>query len=135
MHQSMPCIDQSRPLADEPLTHPVQRLEILLVDVLDGNTAHGRPRHGFSDSRGVAPIVCMRLHGGLDTRGRHACDLVPLVAPVTGGSGAMKGIRAWRVSCVRHPIVPVVSVPTRWKIFFARSMPTVVTWGFMGLVS
>jgi hypothetical protein len=36
MHQPVYCIDQGRPLADEPLTHPVQRLEILLVDVLAG---------------------------------------------------------------------------------------------------
>jgi hypothetical protein len=54
---------------------------------------------------------------------------------VTRGSCAMKGIRAWRVSCLRHTILPVVSVPTRWKIFLARSMPTVVTWCFSGLVS
>jgi hypothetical protein len=31
--------------------------------------------------------------------------------------------------------LPVMSVPTRWKIFLARSMPTVHTFCFMGLVS
>jgi hypothetical protein len=36
---------------------------------------------------------------------------------VTGGSGAIKGTKAWRVSRLRHTIWPVVSVPTRWKLF------------------
>jgi hypothetical protein len=54
---------------------------------------------------------------------------------VTGGSCAIKDIRAWRVSRLRHTIFPVGSVPTRWKIFLAKSMPTVHTFCFIGLVS
>jgi len=72
MYHSMPCIDQSRPLADEPLTHAVQRLDILLVHVLDGHKAPGRPRHRFRDRFGITHIVFVRLHVGLDKLRRHA---------------------------------------------------------------
>jgi hypothetical protein len=82
MHQPVYFIDQGRPLADEPLTHPVQRVEILLVDVLEGDKAHGRPCHRFGNGLGIAPIVCVRLHVGLDKLGSHAFDLMALNVPV-----------------------------------------------------
>jgi hypothetical protein len=43
---------------------------------------HGRPCHRFRDSLGIAHIVFVRLHVGLDKLGRHAFDLVYLVAPL-----------------------------------------------------
>ena len=46
------------------LTKP---LDILLVGtLLDGYKAHGRPRSRLSDSLGIAHIVLVRLHKGLD---------------------------------------------------------------------
>jgi hypothetical protein len=74
-----------------------------------------------------------RLHIGLHKLGRHEFDRMslvtelarPVMGPTTGlhadghwGSCARKGTRAWRVSRLRHTILPVMSVPTRWKIFW-----------------
>ena len=65
----MHCIHQGRPLGDEPLTHAMERLDILLVDVLDRHKAHGRTRHRFRDGLGIATAVFVRLTYGLTNCG------------------------------------------------------------------
>jgi len=128
-------IDQSRPLADEPLTYPVQRLDILLVDVLDGNKAHGRPCHRFSNGLGIAHVVFVRLHVGLNKLGRHEFDLVALVAqlacPVMGSATGLhadghrgqlrhKGYQSMaRQPLAPHNLSPGVS-PHEVKDFFGQ---------------
>lgn len=77
-------INQSRPCADEPFTHPVQRLDILLVDVFGRHKAHGRPRHGFRDNLGVTHIILVRLDKGLDELGCQELDVVPMLAEAPG---------------------------------------------------
>lgn len=128
VHEPVHFVDQGHALADEPLPHPGEGVEILLGNILRGYKAHGRPRHGFRDGFGIAHVILVRLDKGRDELGRHALDLMTMLAeapgPVmgsphasrpmrTGGSCARKGIRAWRVSRLRHSIVPVVSPPTR----------------------
>src|SRR5262245_10695225 len=80
LHQSMHFIHQGRPLADEPLTHAMERLDILLVDVLDLHQAHGRTRHRFRDRLGITAVVFIRLDVRFDKLGRHELDLVPMFA-------------------------------------------------------
>ena len=80
VHQPVHFIDQGRPLAYEPLAHAMERLDILLVDVLGRHKAHGRPRHRFRDGLGIAHVVFVRLDIRLDKLGRHELDLVAMLA-------------------------------------------------------
>src|SRR2546422_6782740 len=57
---------QGCPLAYEPLAHAMERLNVLLIDVLGRHKAHGRTRHRFRDGLGIAAVVFMRLDVRLD---------------------------------------------------------------------
>jgi hypothetical protein len=41
----------------------------VLVDTLDGNKAHGRPRHRFGNGLGIVPIVFFDFRLGLPNWG------------------------------------------------------------------
>src|SRR5215510_4143748 len=71
VHQPVHFIHQSRPLAHKPLAHAMQRLDVLLVDVLDRHKAHGRTRHRFRDGLGIAAVVFVRLDVRLDELRGH----------------------------------------------------------------
>src|SRR5262249_19328556 len=66
------------PLAGDPLAHPMERLDILLIDVLGRHKAHGRTRHRFRDGLGIAAVVFMRLDVGLDELRGHELHLVTI---------------------------------------------------------
>ena len=68
----------------KPLTHSVQGLEILLVDVLGWDNTHGRSCHRFSDGLGIAHIVFVRLDTWLDELGRHERDFVVMLTETSG---------------------------------------------------
>src|SRR5262249_49059126 len=100
MHQSMHFIDQSRPFADAPLTHAMERLDILLVDVLDRHKAHGRTRHRFRDGLGITAVVFVRLDIRLHELGRHELHLVAMFAeaarPVVRAATGFHADAYWR---------------------------------------
>jgi hypothetical protein len=70
----------------------MQRLEILLVHLLDRDKTHGRPRHRFANGFGIGWIILVRLHIGLHKLGRNefhgmamrAEPACPIMRPATG---------------------------------------------------
>src|SRR5215468_7963977 len=50
-------IDDAGALPDQPLAHPVQRLQVKLIGRLGGDKLHRRALHRFSDRLGIAEIV------------------------------------------------------------------------------
>src|SRR6267143_929304 len=67
---------QGCPRAYEPLAHAMERLDVLLVDVLDRHKTHGGPRHRFRDGLGITAVVLVRLDVRLDALWGHALHLV-----------------------------------------------------------
>src|SRR5215471_13237842 len=111
MQQPVHFVDQGRPLADQPLTHPVQRLDILLVDLLDGHKAHRRPRHRFRDRLGVTHIILVRLDKGLDELGCQELDCVAMLAeapsPVMRPAAGFQADEYWRQLRYKgHQVMP-----------------------------
>ena len=49
----------------------MQRLEILLVYLLDWHKLHGGPCHGLTDGFGIGWIILIRFHIGLDELRRN----------------------------------------------------------------
>ena len=58
----------------------MQRLESWLGHLLDGDQAHGGPRHGFTDRFGIAGIMLVRFDLGLHTLGRKELRGMPMLA-------------------------------------------------------
>jgi hypothetical protein len=54
----------------------VQRLEVLLLHLLEGDKTHGGPRHGFTDRFGIRRIMLVRLHIRFDKLGGDQFDRV-----------------------------------------------------------
>ena len=69
-------IDQSRPLADQPISRSMKRLHIELVLALQFDKPHRRPRRRFRDPLGVAIVVLLRLDIRADIFGRHQPHIV-----------------------------------------------------------
>ena len=73
----------------------------LLLFGLDRHEAHGRPRHGLADRRGVGRVVLATLHVSLDVLRRHQAHLVSqraqLARPeVCGGAGFHADQTGWQ---------------------------------------
>ena len=71
-------IDQSRPLPDQPIPRPMERLHVELVLALQVDEAHRRSGRRFGDPFGVAIVVLLRLDVGSDIFGRHQPDVVAM---------------------------------------------------------
>src|SRR5215510_9912193 len=71
---------QSRAGPYQALTHPMERLDVLLVNVLDRHKPHGGPCHRFANPFGITHVIFMRLAIGLDKLRRHELDFVPMFA-------------------------------------------------------
>jgi hypothetical protein len=54
-------IDDAGALPDKSFAHPVQRLQVKLIDCLGSDEFHRRALHRFSDRLGVAEIVFLPL--------------------------------------------------------------------------
>jgi hypothetical protein len=50
-------LDQCGAGLDEPLADPMQRLEILRLQLFHRHNAPGGPRHGFTDGFGIAGVM------------------------------------------------------------------------------
>jgi hypothetical protein len=50
-------MDSGSPGLDEPRSNPMQDLDVLLFQLLNGHTVHGGPRHRFTDGFGIARLV------------------------------------------------------------------------------
>jgi hypothetical protein len=69
-------IHQRRTGPYQTLAHPMERLEVLLVDVLRRHKTHRGPRHRFTNAFGITPVVFVRLDRGFDKLGRHEFDVM-----------------------------------------------------------
>ena len=72
----------------------------LLVDALDCDEAHGRPRHGLGDGFGVSSVGLPALDVGLHVRGRHqlhgVAELGQLARPVMRRAARLHADKARR---------------------------------------
>ena len=69
-------IDDAGALADQPLPHPVQCLQIQLLRGLGRHEPHRRALHGFSNRFGIIEVVLLSLAIGADIFGRHQPGIV-----------------------------------------------------------
>ena len=54
-------IDNGGALADQPLTHAVQGLQVELIDGLGGNEPHSWALHRLGDGLGITEVVLLSL--------------------------------------------------------------------------
>jgi hypothetical protein len=66
----------ARALADQPLTHPVQSLQIELLDCLGGDERHRRPLDRLGDRLRIAEVVLLALRVGASILCRHESGVV-----------------------------------------------------------
>ena len=71
-------IDQSRPLADQPIPRPMQRLNVELILTFQVDEPHRRTGGRFGDPFSVAIVVLLRLDIGSDIFWRHQPDVVAM---------------------------------------------------------
>jgi hypothetical protein len=104
----------------------MQRLEIELVDRLQGDKTHGGALVRFRNRLGVEVVVLLRLHKWADVLRRHQPHVVAMrharaadvVSPAAGlptrhgGSVAMNRISCGRENRRRNTTVPAPSNPT-----------------------
>ena len=64
MDISAPTFFLAGALADQPLAHPVQCLQVELVRSLGGDESHGRALYRLGDCFGVAKVVLLPLRQG-----------------------------------------------------------------------
>jgi hypothetical protein len=69
-------VDQLRLLADQRLTHPVDRQRALLLLALDRDKPHARSLHRLADRLGVSPVVLLALYVRFDILRRHQAHSV-----------------------------------------------------------
>jgi hypothetical protein len=90
MKQPTDLIDEGRARFHQPLTDPMQGLEVLLRDLLDRHEAHRRPGNGLPNGFGIRHIVLVRFDIGFDKLGRHQLYGMPILAkaprPIVGAS-------------------------------------------------
>jgi hypothetical protein len=86
-------IDDGGALADQTRTHPMQRLQVELVDTLGGDKAHGGTLHSLGHSLSVAEVVLLALEEGLHELPRHQLHVVAkreeLTAQMKTGVGSV----------------------------------------------
>jgi hypothetical protein len=75
--ESPDLIDDASALTDQPLTHPMQRLQIELIGGLRHHELHRRPLHRLGDRLRVAEVVLLSLRIGANVLGRHQPGIVP----------------------------------------------------------
>jgi class 3 adenylate cyclase len=63
-------------LRHQPLTHPMQRLQIQLLRGLGRHELHRRALHGFGNRFGIIEVVLLSLAIGADIFGRHQPGIV-----------------------------------------------------------
>ena len=82
-------IDDARALAHEPFADAMQRLQIELVNRLDGDKLHRWPLHGLGDRFGIVEVILLPL-GNL-----------AVILPMSGGrsSSTIGGIRSTADAC------------------------------------
>jgi hypothetical protein len=69
-------IDDTGALTDQPLTHPVQRLQVKLPGGLRRYDSHRWALHRFSDRLGVAEVILLSLRIGANVFRRHQPGIV-----------------------------------------------------------
>jgi hypothetical protein len=89
---SVSLMHQRRASPSQALAHPMERLDIVLLDVLRRHKTHRGPRHRFAHAFGIAHVVFVRLNRGFDKLGGHEFDFMmmctesssPVMRPATG---------------------------------------------------
>jgi hypothetical protein len=74
--ESAHLIDHAGALTDQSLAHPMQRLQVELVDGLGGDELHGRALHRLGDRLGIAEIVLLSLRIWAHVFRRHQPSVV-----------------------------------------------------------
>jgi hypothetical protein len=69
-------IDDAGALADQALTHTVQRLQVELICGLRRHELHCRPLHRLGDRLRIAEVVLLPLRVGADVLRRHQPGVV-----------------------------------------------------------
>src|SRR6266480_2159261 len=91
-------VDQLCPAADKSRPHPMQALQILLLDSLGRNEAHARPADSFADRLRIVGVVLLRLHIGLHELRRDQAYRVPQSAqhskPVVRSTASLQSYQA-----------------------------------------
>jgi hypothetical protein len=85
-----PFVHECGPGFPDPLAGPMERREIVLGHCLDGDKAHGGPRHRFTDRFGITWGILRRLDRGLHTLWSQELRGMPMRAeaacPIMGAS-------------------------------------------------
>jgi hypothetical protein len=71
-------VDDCRAPCDEPVAHPVQRLQVQLLVGLDGHEAHVLPRYRLGDGFGIEKVILVRLEKGLHELRRNQPRIMSL---------------------------------------------------------
>jgi hypothetical protein len=69
-------IDDTGALTNQPLTHPVQGLQVELLDGLGGDESHRRTLHCLGDCLAIAEIVLLSLAVRANVFRRHQPGIV-----------------------------------------------------------
>jgi hypothetical protein len=77
-------VDDAGALANQPLTHAMQRLQVELVARLDGHELHRRPLHRLGDRFGIVEVVLLTFGIGAHVSRRHQPSLMPQTDQLAG---------------------------------------------------
>ena len=98
--ESTDLIDDASALADEPLTHAVERLQIELFDRLRRDELHGWPLHRLGDRLGITEVILLPLRVGSHVFCRHQpgimSERLEAAAEMMGTDAGLHADQAWR---------------------------------------
>ena len=75
-HEGANLVDNAGALRNQPLAHPVQRLQVQLLRGLGRHELHCRALHGFGNRFGIIEVVLLSPAIGADIFGRHQPGIV-----------------------------------------------------------
>ena len=78
--QAAPLVDLGGAPLNTETAHPMERLDILLLDTLERHQAPVRPLHGLANRLGIHCVVLVRFHVRFDELRGHQAHLVTDVA-------------------------------------------------------
>ena len=70
-HEGANLVDDAGALRDQPLAHPMQRLQVQLLRGLGRHELHRRTLHGFGNRFGIIEVVLLSPAIGANIFSRH----------------------------------------------------------------
>jgi hypothetical protein len=87
-------------LPNQFVTNPVDRLQVLLGNRLDGNKTHRRPTYRFTNSLGIVGIVLVALDVGFNKLWRNQLHGMALLLQLPGPiMGPTSGFYPYQTGC------------------------------------